>query len=130
VLRCLITPVNGRAISLLDRHYVSFGQFENRSDTFLPLVRLLLRRVAAANPKARLLDGMTFPLWLLWSVSLLSLLIVIIAAALIFAVGLVKGAGFWLGALMMFPIIAFLGLPTFWIGRFLWRAQARPMRLE
>ena len=130
VLRCLIKPVHGRAISLLDRHYVSLGLFEDRSDTFLPLIRLLLRRVAAANPAARLLDGMTFPLWLLWSASLLFLLMVIIAAAMIFAVGFVKGADFWLGALMTFLIIAFLALPTFWISRFLWHAKARPMRLE
>ncbi len=130
VHRCLIKPVHGRGISLLDRHYVRLGQFENRSDTFTPLIRLLLRRVAVANPAARLLDGMTFPLWLFWSVSLLFLLMVIIVAAMVFAAGLVKGMGFWLGAVTVCSIIAFLALPTFWIGRLLWRARARPMRLE
>lgn len=46
-------------------HYVSLGNFENRSSSYNPFVRELASRIAAANPQAHFVAG-SMGLWLMW----------------------------------------------------------------
>lgn len=50
---------SGRRVEIDNAHYLSFGSFENRSDSYTPFVRAALARLAAVNPSARALIGET-----------------------------------------------------------------------
>jgi hypothetical protein len=73
----LRSPAGKRAV-LTSASYKRFGVIEDRSATYVPLVRELLLRVAAANPKASFAAGQSFGLWFFW-------LIILVLAALILA---------------------------------------------
>ncbi|AKI01531.1 hypothetical protein IMCC20628_02836 [Hoeflea sp. IMCC20628] len=67
----------GRSIKIRSHHYVSLGNYENRSDSYAPFIRELCRRIASHAPKARFFSGST-ALWVFW-----------IVAALLFVLGAV-----------------------------------------
>ncbi len=84
--RCVITLDSGAAIELTSQHYLSFGNFEDRSQVFYPFVSALIDRVRTANPAARLVSGMPPMLWWFWFLSfglLAFLLILCIALGLL-----------------------------------------------
>lgn len=54
-----LQPRDGAKIELDNAHFLSRGNFEERSDTYAPFVHAALERVAAENPKARALIGET-----------------------------------------------------------------------
>ena len=54
-----LQPRHARKIVIDNAHYVSPGQFEDRSASYTPFVRAALARLAIENPKARALIGET-----------------------------------------------------------------------
>ena len=64
--RCAITLDSGAAIELTSQHYLSFGNFEDRSPAFYTFVSALIARVRAANPAAQIVSGMPPMLWWFW----------------------------------------------------------------
>src|SRR5262249_5612770 len=55
--RCDLRLADGRAVALFSTHFAGIADFEDRSITYVPLVRELVARVAAANPGCRFLAG-------------------------------------------------------------------------
>jgi hypothetical protein len=80
--RCMLRSAAGQKAALTSASYKRFGVIEDRSASYVPLVRELLLRIAAANPKASFSAGQGFGLWLFW-------LIILVLAALILAGGLI-----------------------------------------
>ena len=64
--RCVITLDSGAAIRLTSQHYLSFGNFEDRSPAFYQFVGALVASVRTANPAAQILSGMPPALWWFW----------------------------------------------------------------
>jgi len=66
---CVLRPKRGagRKVVLKSAHFRSLGNFENRDESYVPLVRELLKRIAAANPQAQMVGGSS-ALWWLWLV--------------------------------------------------------------
>lgn len=54
-----LQPRHARKIVIDNAHYISPGNFEDRSVSYTPFVRAALNALAAANPKARALIGET-----------------------------------------------------------------------
>ncbi len=69
-------------MSLTSQHYLSFGNFEDRSAAFYTFVSALIARVRAANPAAQIVSGMPPMLWWFWFLSfgLLAVLLVLFTA--------------------------------------------------
>ena len=55
--RCDLRMRSGRQIAILSTHYAGIADFEDRAATYVPLVRALIVRVAAANPAAAFRSG-------------------------------------------------------------------------
>lgn len=54
-----LQPKHHRKVAIDNAHFISRGQFEERSDSYTPFVRAALARIEAENPKARALMGET-----------------------------------------------------------------------
>jgi ABC-type multidrug transport system fused ATPase/permease subunit len=67
--RCAITFDSGAQIELTNQHYLSFGNFEDRSQAFYTFVSTLVDRVRTANPAAQFVSGMPPMLWWFWFLS-------------------------------------------------------------
>jgi hypothetical protein len=83
--RCDIRMRSGARTAILSTHYVGFADFEDRAASYVPLVRGLIGRVAAANPTARFRSGKS-PL-VYWAEHLFLLAIVALFIAVVIAVG-------------------------------------------
>lgn len=57
--QCVLRDAAGREVTLTSHHFESLGNFKDRSETYVPLVRALLKRVAAAAPHATFTSGST-----------------------------------------------------------------------
>ena len=68
--RCVIRPAHGRPIVLVSVHFVSLGNFEDRSGQFKPFVDALIQQVAVANPNTIFVEGFPMALWWLWAAAL------------------------------------------------------------
>ncbi|MCC6888830.1 MAG: hypothetical protein IT536_09870 [Hyphomicrobiales bacterium] len=55
--RCDITLRSGQRLAIVSTHYAGFADFEDRAATYIPFVRELIAKVAAANPRARFRSG-------------------------------------------------------------------------
>ena len=66
-LQCKVTSTAGDKVLLRSAHYLSLGAFEDRTDSYGPLVRELAKRIHKANPGAAFVAGST-GLWLVWLV--------------------------------------------------------------
>ncbi len=55
--RCELRLADGRAATIVSTHFRAVGDFEDRSASYVPLVRSLVARVAAANPACRFEAG-------------------------------------------------------------------------
>jgi hypothetical protein len=55
--RCDIRLADGRRASVYSNHFAGVADFEDRAATYVPLVRGLVARVAAANPACRFRSG-------------------------------------------------------------------------
>lgn len=57
--QCVLRDASGREVTLTSHHFEGLGNFKDRSHTYTPLVRALLKRVAAAAPQAKFTSGST-----------------------------------------------------------------------
>ncbi|PHP67728.1 hypothetical protein CSC94_08540 [Zhengella mangrovi] len=82
----LSTGMHGR-IRIRSHSYVSLGNFEDRTDTYAPFLRELVRRVAAAAPQAEFVTG-NVGLLVAWLVVLLLFGLGLVSLAFAFVDGL------------------------------------------
>ena len=109
-------------LTLTNLHFKGFADFEDRSDTFFPLIREVVRGVAAANPEAKFQAGEQPALYLLllaFALGSLALLALVVAFLPI-APGNVS-----LSAVLKLGLIAF-SLPLL----LSWAVNARPRRFD
>lgn len=66
-LQCKVTSTAGDKVLLRSAHCLSLGAFEDRTDSYGPLVRELAKRIHKANPGAAFVAGST-GLWIVWLV--------------------------------------------------------------
>lgn len=104
----VLTRSQGR-VTLRSHHYDSDEDFVDRSASYEPLVRSLLKRVASANPEARFRSGNTL-LRVFW----LTLLLLLVTLAGVLALALAGGGD----ALVLLAGIAVCALcaPVAWSG--------------
>jgi hypothetical protein len=57
--RCDLKMRSGQRVAIISTHYAGIADFEDRAATYVPFVRALIARVAAANPAARFRSGAT-----------------------------------------------------------------------
>jgi hypothetical protein len=106
--RCVLHPRAGGKIVVSSASYKRLGVVEDRSESYVPLVRELMTRIATANPDATFTAGEPWGLWLFW-------LILLIASAFILLGGLI------LAVMGEFPfpaaaafMIVLAGVPVGW----------------
>jgi hypothetical protein len=87
--RCDVRLGDGQRASFYSTHFVSFAEFEDRATTYVPLVRGLVARVAAANPACRFRSGKRPLVYWAEHAFLLAMF-----ALLVFVLALVGGAAF------------------------------------
>lgn len=86
--RCNLRLADGRKARLFSTHYLTVGEFEDRAASYVPLVRGLVARIAAANPACRLRSGKSrFAYWAE------HIFLLVMVAALVFVLFLVGGQG-------------------------------------
>jgi hypothetical protein len=106
--RCILQPRSGRKLVLQATHYVALGKIEDRSASYGPFVEGLLRRIAAANPQAYFVTGLSWPMWLTWLVILIGCV-----AVLALAVVALLRWDFPVAALAAIAVIG-MNLPAVW----------------
>jgi len=82
--RAILTTSGHGKHKIGSHHYVSLGNFEDRSATYTPFVRELAHRVADANPRSLFIAG-SFGLWLGWGIVcflVLALAVLVVVAVL------------------------------------------------
>jgi hypothetical protein len=57
--QCVLRDVTGRMLTLTSHHFEGLGRFRNRAETYAPLVRAVLHRVATDAPEAKFEAGST-----------------------------------------------------------------------
>jgi hypothetical protein len=92
--RCVIRRANGRVIVINSNSFVSFGNFEDRSESFERFVDALIPRIAAANPQTQFLCGMPPLLWWFWIAILVAVVLVGPMAGLLLIVNMVSNRSF------------------------------------
>jgi hypothetical protein len=84
--RCWLKLKSGEKASFFSTHFSGVADFEDRGATYVPLVRGLVARVAAANPACRFWAGKSrFSYWA-WNVFLLAMVV-----ALAYVIGALAG---------------------------------------
>ena len=106
-----LQPRHEKRIEIDNAHFISAGQFEDRSEAYTPFVEAALRKVAAGNPKARALIGETPRRYFFLMLAVL-LGFGVIAFALIAAPTPLDALPFALAAKLG---IILLMLPVFWV---------------
>lgn len=83
--RCDLRTRGGERLAIMSTHYVGFAEFEDRTAGYVPFVRALVVRVAAANPSASFRSGKSV---LAFSVEYgILLFTIVLAIALFWAIG-------------------------------------------
>jgi len=106
--RCALRDRAGIVVTLTSHHFEGLGVYRDRTDTYTPLVRMLLRRVANAAPDARFVSGSTTKLAMVLA---LGSIFVILAALMVMA--LAGAASLQLGALIVVGALVVLA-PVSW----------------
>lgn len=81
--RAILTTSGHGKHKIGSHHYLSLGNFEDRTASYIPFIRKLASRVAEANPQARFVAG-SFGLWLGWVI--VCLLVLALAGLVVVAV--------------------------------------------
>ncbi len=125
--RCAITLDSGAAIELTSQHYLSFGNFEDRSPAFYPFVSELIARVRTANPAAQFLSGMPPMLWWFWFLpfGLLAFLLILSITLSLLGLSLVHKNS--LGTSLLFLTLAVLLIGPISFLRAIWRRRTRDL---
>ena len=125
--RCAITLDSGATIELTSQHYLSFGNFEDRSAAFYTFVSALIARVRAANPAAQLVSGMPPMLWWFWFLSFGLLAVLLILFTALGLVGLSLEHKNSLGTSLLFLVLAGLLIGPISFLRAIWRRRTRDL---
>jgi hypothetical protein len=123
--RCAITLDSGAAIELTNQHYLSFGNFEDRSAAFYPFVSALIACVRTANPAAQFVSGMPPMLWWFWFLTPGLLVFVIIVCIALGLLGLSLEHENSLGTSLLFLVLAAMLIPPISFLRATWRRRTR-----
>ena len=125
--RCAITLDSGAAIELTNQHYLSFGNFEDRSPAFYPFVSALVARVRTANPAAQFVSGMPPMLWWFWLLAFGLLVFLLILCIVLGLLGLTLEHKNSLGTSLLFLILAGLLIGPISFLRAIWRRRTRDL---
>lgn len=74
--QCFIRPNGARFTTIVSRHYVRLGTFEDRAETYQPFVDALIAHTAVLNRDTAFVTGMPLALWWLWALALAGLALV------------------------------------------------------
>ena len=117
IRQCRVLASDGTKVTINALHYVGLAQFEDRTGTYIPFVRELIRRVAVARPDAMFFRGSSL-MWYVWLVLLIAC--VLIGAGLLILM-LAKRQFEWNAA---WPLLLVMGIvPSVW--RFLKNGRAK-----
>jgi hypothetical protein len=100
--RCELRLKTGEKALIYSSHFQSAADSENRASTYVPLVRELVARVAAANPACRFWSGKSR--WVYW---MQSILILALLLALVFVLGYFSG--FKMSDLLLAKLVVVIG---------------------
>jgi hypothetical protein len=125
--RCVITLDSGAAIQLTSHHYLSLGNFEDRSPAFFQFVSALVARVRAANPVAQIVSGMPPMLWWFWFLSFGLLALLLILSIALGLLGLTLEHKNSLGTSLLFLALAGLLIGPIGFLRAIWRRRTRDL---
>lgn len=125
--RCAVTLDSGAAIEFTSQHYLSFGNFEDRSPAFYPFVSALVAQVRTANPAAQLVSGMPPMLWWFWFLTLGLLVLVLILSIALGLIGLSLEHKNSLGTSVLFLVLAGLLVGPISFLRAIWRRRSRDL---
>ncbi len=125
--RCAVTLDSGVPIELTSQHYLSFGNFEDRSPAFYPFVSALIARVRAANPVAQFVSGMPPMLWWFWFLSFGFLAFLLILSITLGLLGLTLEHQNSLGTSLLFLALAGLLIGPISFLRAIWRRRTRDL---
>jgi hypothetical protein len=89
MLRATIRSKNGRGIVLSNLHFVGLGRFEDRTGSYLPFLRALVRGVGERSPGARLVSGMPLAMCWSWVVVFGALVAGLVSIIVVGAIGLI-----------------------------------------
>ncbi|MGO8934296.1 MAG: hypothetical protein ACLPLZ_08320 [Terracidiphilus sp.] len=123
--RCVITLDSGVAIELTSHHYLSPGNFEDRSPAFFQFVGALVARVRTANPVAQIVSGMPPMLWWFWFLTPGLLVLAIILSIALGLLGLTLEHQNSLGTSLLFLVLALMLIGPISFLRATWRRRTR-----
>jgi hypothetical protein len=123
--RCVITLDSGASILFTNQHYLSFGNFEDRSPAFFQFFSALAARVRTANPAAQILSGMPPMLWWFWFLTPSVLIILLILCITLGLVGLTLQHQNSLGTSLVFLVLAVMLIGPISFLRATWRRRTR-----
>jgi hypothetical protein len=105
--RCDLRLRSGQRLTILSTHYAGIADFEDRAATYVPFVRALVGRVAAANPGASFRSGKSPVAY--WAEHIFLLAIVALLVMVLSAVGPLSVTGLvWVKLLIIVGSIPLL----------------------
>jgi hypothetical protein len=108
IYQCAIEQKGGKGAKIRSHSYISLGNFEDRRQTYAPLIRDLAARVAEANPDAEFIAGST-GLWVAWTI--VGLLAIVMLGFFFASFG---AGGPSLNGTIMVAVILLIGGPIIW----------------
>jgi hypothetical protein len=124
VRRCNLQLHNGKTVLLCSSHYVSLGNFEDRTESYRRFVAELLVRLRAANPAAQILSGMPPGIWWGWFLTFGGLSLILAAAALMLCVGVAIDRNFSWGMLVGLALLLLMLWGPLGFLRATWRRRS------
>jgi hypothetical protein len=122
---CAITLESGASIQLSNQHFLSFGNFEDRSPAFFQFLSALAARVRTENPAAQIVSGMPPMLWWSWFLTFSLLVFVIILCIVLGLLGLSLQHQNSLGTSLVFLVLAAMLFGPISFLRATWRRRTR-----
>jgi hypothetical protein len=122
---CAITLDSGATIQLSNQHYLSFGNFEDRSPAFYQFVSALATSVRTANPAAQIVSGMPPMLWWFWFLTPGLLMLLLILCITLGLLGLTLQHQNSLGTSLVFLALAVMLIGPITFLRATWRRRTR-----
>jgi ABC-type multidrug transport system fused ATPase/permease subunit len=122
---CAITLDSGATIQLSNQHYLSFGNFEDRSPAFFQFLSALAARVRTANPAAQIVSGMPPVLWWFWFLTFSLLILLLILCIVLGLLGLTAQHQNSLGTSLVFLLLAAMLFGPITFLRATWRRRTR-----
>jgi hypothetical protein len=118
---CALRMRSGQHVEIPSTHTAGIMSSEDRTASYVPFVRALIARVAAANPSARFRAGLhPARIWLGYIVGLISM------AVLVFAMSEPWGDSLWVKFVLVLLFIPLLIIPMVLWGRKNWERRFAP----